>query len=59
MDGSEKLEEFRALSTALPSVSFANGAPLHTVHLPNTITSLSLVENNALTKILTSKPVVA
>jgi len=59
MRGSEKLEEFRALSTALPSVDFANGAPLHTVHLPNTITSLSLVENNELTRILETKPVVA
>lgn len=59
MRGSEKLEEFRALSTALPSVDFANGAPLHTVHLPNTITSLSLVENSELTRILEEKPVVA
>jgi hypothetical protein len=59
MQGSEKLEEFRALATSLPSINFANGAPLHTVHLPNTITSLSLIESNELTKILENKPVVA
>ena len=59
MRGSEKLEEFRALNTALQSVYFASGSPLHTVHLPRSITVLELVEHNDLTNILTSVPVVA
>lgn len=57
--GSEKLEEFRSLNTGLQNVYFANGAPLHTIHLPSTIQTLQLVENADLTKILTTKPVVA
>lgn len=59
MRGSEKLEEFRALNTALQSVYFANGAPLHTVHLPRSITVLELIEHNDLTNILNTVPVVA
>lgn len=57
--GSEKLEEFRALNTNLQNVYFADGAPLHTVHLPNTISTLQLIENADLTRILTVKPQVA
>jgi hypothetical protein len=34
VSGSEKLREFRALNTAIPSVIFADGSPLDTVHLP-------------------------
>ena len=59
IQGSEKMQEFRALNTIIPSVYFADGAPLHTVHLPGTITTLKLVENKDLTRILVSKPVVA
>jgi hypothetical protein len=58
VQGSEKLQEFRALNTILQGVYFADGAPLHTVHLPKTITTLKLVENKDLTKILTNTPVV-
>ncbi len=57
--GSEKLREFRALNTQIPRVDFADGAPLDTVHLPNTITVLKLVENKNLTHILDSRPTVA
>ncbi len=59
IQGSEKIQEFRALNTIIPSVYFADGAPLHTVHLPSTITTLKLVENKDLTNILITKPVVA
>jgi hypothetical protein len=59
MQGSEKLEEFRALGTQLKGVYFAKGAPLHTVHLPATITGIELSENKELTSLLTSKPVIA
>ena len=59
VSGSEKLQEFRALRTGIPSVYFADGAPLHTIHLPSTIQTLKLVEPGELTRILTSVPVVA
>ena len=58
MQGSAKLQEFRALNTKIPGVYFASGAPLHTVHLPSSVNSLELIENNDLTRILTSKPTV-
>lgn len=59
MQGSEKLEEFRALGTKLKGVYFAKGAPLHTVHLPESITGLELSENQELKQIITSKPIIA
>lgn len=57
----QKLEEFRALGTQLRYALFAEGAPLNTVHLPNTITRLVLTQNKELKKIITSRqaPVVA
>ena len=55
---SKKLQEFRGLGTPLERVTFAGGAPLHTVHLPATMTTISLVKNQELTNILTSTPVV-
>lgn len=55
----QKLEEFRALGTSLRYALFADGAPLNTVHLPNTITQLTFAHNKELKKILTSTPVVA
>lgn len=57
--GSEKLQEYRGLGTKIKVVQFANGAPLHTVHLPKTTTIVELIESKNLTNILTSKPVVA
>ena len=56
VSGSEKLQEFRALDTALPNVYLADGAPLHTIHLPQSIQTLKLVDADNLTNILTSKP---
>lgn len=41
---SEKLNIFRALGMNLSAVSFANGVALHTLHLPSTITQLTLKE---------------
>ena len=58
VSGSEKLREFRALNTQIPTVVFAEGSPLDTVHLPKTLTSINLVHAKNLTNILTSKPVV-
>lgn len=54
--GSAKLQEFRALGSIIERVNFAAGAPLHTVHLPATMTTLSLVQCQNLTEILTSAP---
>ena len=53
---SAKLQEFRALGSAIERTNFAPGAPLHTVHLPSTMTTISLVQNQNLTNILTSTP---
>lgn len=57
--GSKKMQEFRALNTLLPSVTFADGAPLHTVHLPKSLNSIILKSNADLSGILTTKPQVA
>ena len=54
--GSEKLREFRALNTNLPNVYFADGAPLHTVHLPSSLQTLKLISADELTSVLTSPP---
>ena len=58
VSGSEKLQEFRALNTIISQAIFANGAPLHTVHLPKSIMTLNLNENQDLKNIITSYPVV-
>ena len=55
----DKLEEFRALDTRLTYVLFADGAPLNTVHLPNTVTRLIFNQNKELKKLLTETPIVA
>lgn len=55
---SAKLQEFRAIGSIIERVNFAAGAPLHTVHLPETITTVSLVQHQELDKILTSAPVI-
>jgi hypothetical protein len=52
--GSEKLKEFRALGTNIPGVTFANGVQLETVHLPNTVTYVELIEPVSLKNILTN-----
>ena len=54
--GATQLKEFRALNTQLPSVQFASGAPLTTIHLPSSTTELIFNENKDLTKILRSAP---
>ena len=53
---SAKLQEFRALGSIIERTNFASGAPLRTVHLPATMTTISLVQNQNLTKILTTVP---
>ena len=55
----DKLEEFRALDTRLTYALFADGAPLNTVHLPETVTRLVFNQNKELKKLLTSEPIVA
>lgn len=52
VSGSEKLEEFRALRTKISGVGLADGVQIKTLHLPNTITSLSLVEPTSLQKVI-------
>jgi len=56
LSNSAKLTEFKALDSTLTTVSFAPGAPLDTVLLPRTLSILTLVAHQQLTKILTSKP---
>jgi len=56
--GSEKLVEYRALGTKIPYTTFADGAPLDTIHLPDSTQQLTLVKPENLKRILTSKPVV-
>ena len=51
-----KLQELRALNTAIPQVNFADGAPLNIIHLPNTLNALTLKNAKSLNKILTIKP---
>lgn len=58
LSGSEKLQEFRALGTQIQGISFADGAPLTTVHLPKTVNGLALAEAKNLTRILDSRPVI-
>ena len=58
LTGSAKLQEFRALGSIIERINFAAGAPLHTVHLPSTITTVSLVQHQDLDTILTSPPVI-
>lgn len=58
LTSSQKLQEFRALGSIIERINFAPGAPLHTVHLPSTMTTVSLVQHQDLTDILTSVPVV-
>ena len=58
LSGSEKLQEFRALGTQIQGISFAEGAPLTTVHLPKTVNGIILAESKNLTKILDSRPIV-
>lgn len=55
----DKLQEFRALDTSLKYALFADGAPLNTVHLPNTVTRLVFNQNKELKKLITSTPQVA
>ena len=54
--GSAKLQEFRALGSGIERVNFAGGSPLHTVHLPESITLINLVQHEDLTDIIRSKP---
>ena len=56
LQGSAKLQEFRALGSIIERVNFASGAPLHTVHLPATMTTISFVQNQNLNKLLTVRP---
>ena len=56
LTGSAKLQEFRGLDSIIERVNFASGAPLHTVHLPSTMTTISLVQNAELKNILTTRP---
>ena len=57
ISGSEKLKEFRALGTNIPSVALADGVQIETLHLPSTINILNLTEPTSLTNILEEKPI--
>ena len=54
LTGSEKLKTFRALNTHLTGVSLAEGVLIETLHLPNTISFIKLVEPVALNGVLTN-----
>ena len=54
LTASEKLENFRAVGTSkLVDVKFADGVALNTLYLPQSITSLKLIQANLLNKVLT------
>lgn len=57
VSGSEKLKEFRALGTNIPSVALADGVQIETLHLPSTINALNLTEPTSLTEVLDEKPI--
>lgn len=57
LSGSSKLKEFRALGTRIQAATFASGVQLNTLHLPNTITALNLIEPTSLTEIIDSAPI--
>lgn len=50
---SEKLEIFRALGMNLAGIKFADGVALHTLHLPDSITDLTLKEARNLHGLIT------
>lgn len=54
LSGSEKLEELRALRTNFTGFSLADGVQIKTLHLPASISFLSLTEPTSLTKIIDS-----
>ena len=56
LSSSAKLREFKALDSTLTTVTFAPGAPLHTILLPRTLSLLTLVGHQELTNIITSVP---
>lgn len=58
LSASPKLQEFRALNTPITNVSFAAGAPLHTIHLPNTVTALAITEATDLNKLISTTPII-
>lgn len=50
--GCDKLQNFRAIGSNIAGVKFAEGVSLHTLHLPETITDLSLIEARLLTDLI-------
>lgn len=53
LSNSEKLENFRATGAGnVTSVKFAEGVALNTLYLPNSVTTLTLVEANLLTNLI-------
>lgn len=49
----EKLQNFRATGSNFTSINFADGVALHTLYLPDSLTSLKLIEAKLLDKIIT------
>lgn len=54
LSGSEKLQELRALRTNFTGFTLADGVQIKTLHLPSSITYLSLTEPTSLTKVIES-----
>ena len=57
LSGSEKLKTLRALRTIITGINLADGVQIETLHLPNTITNISLTEPVALKGLLTAETV--
>lgn len=55
LTSSEKLKNFRAVGSNITNVTFAEGVALDTVYLPNTLTSLTLIQANNLTTLLKTR----
>lgn len=51
---SEKLQDFRATGSNFTQITFAKGAALHTLYLPNSITRIDLKQMKLLKNIVTS-----
>ena len=52
----EKLQELRALGTKISGILFADGAPIETLYLPNTITYFDIIEPIGLNTLLEEVP---
>lgn len=56
VSGSEKLKTLRALGTGIAGVNLAEGVQIKTLHLPNTVSTIELIEAVDLNTVLKTAP---